>query len=84
MENLIKLTSKLKRKGVGLAEDLYVQLLEECSEQLKNDKDIVNASAKANSETHGFGERTIDEKAAQKFLLFVITELRQLIIENTK
>ena len=83
MESLIKLTSKLKRKGVGLAEDLYVQLLEECAEQLKNDKDIASASAKANNEAHGYGKRTVDEKAAQEFLLFVITELRQLIIENT-
>jgi hypothetical protein len=84
MKNLIKLTSKLKKKGVGLAEDLYEQLLEECLEQLRTDKDIINASTKANGETHGFGNRTVDEESAKKFLLFIITELRQLVIENTK
>ena len=83
MQNLIKLTSKLRQKGTILAKDLYEELLQECLVELNNDPDIVNTSAKANGEVHGYGGKVVDEAAAREFLLFVITELRQLIIENT-
>jgi len=84
MQNLIRLNTKLKRKGTVLAEELYEELLQECLNELSNDRDIVKTSAKANGEAHGYGERGVDESAAREFLLFVITELRQLIIEKTK
>tara|TARA_R110000765_G_scaffold142561_1_gene243780 strand:+ start:414 stop:680 length:267 start_codon:yes stop_codon:yes gene_type:complete len=83
MQNLIRLNSKLRQKGAILAKDLYAELLQECLVELGNDLDVVNMSAKANGEAHGFGEKMVDENAAREFLLFVITELRQLIVEET-
>jgi hypothetical protein len=79
MQNLIRLNSKLRQKGVILAKDLYEELLQECLAELSRDRDVVNMSAKAN----GYGGKVVDETAAREFLLFVINELRQLIIEET-
>jgi hypothetical protein len=83
MQNLIRLNSKLRQKGVILAKDLYEELLQECLVELGNDLDVVNMSAKANGEAHGYGGKVVDETAAREFLLFVTNELRQLIIEET-
>ena len=83
MQNLIRLNSKLRQKGVIQAKDLYEELLQECLAELSRDRDVVNMSAKANGESHGYGGKVVDETAAREFLLFVINELRQLIIEET-
>jgi hypothetical protein len=83
MQNLIRLNSKLRQKGVILAKDLYEELLQECLAELSRDRDVVNMSAKANGESHGYGGKVVDETVAREFLLFVINELRQLIIEET-
>ena len=83
MQNLIKLNSKLRQKGAILAKDLYDELLQECLIEFGNDLDVANMIAKANGEAWDYGGKVVDVVTARAFLLFVITELRQLIIEET-